>query len=172
MTMRNIFFLSCVLNISIIKHPRWILKYLSTKNMDLYANIPTILQDVFKYVANGQRKKIGVSFVTITKQLLIHYSSTQIGLISRPLNKPNIITLKNEKWFITCTLVVNKPFKKWGMQTWSKVINVMWFQLKKTFLFIKLFDILRWKVVNVFMDFIVSMNFFCSFLCKTYGATS
>ncbi len=57
---------------------------------------PHHLQDVFKYVANGQKKKIGVSFVTITKQLLMLYSWTQIGF-SPPLNKPNIITLKNEK---------------------------------------------------------------------------
>jgi hypothetical protein len=104
--------------------------------------------------------------------LLILYSWTQIGLISSPLSKPNIITLQNEIWFITCTLVVNKPFKKWGVWTWSKVLKVMWFKLKNIFLFIKLFDILRWKVVCVFMDFIVSMNFFCSFLCKTYGETS
>jgi hypothetical protein len=40
------------------------------------------------------------------------------------------------------------------VRTWSKVIKVMWFQFKKAFLFIKLFDILRWKVVGVFMDFI------------------
>jgi hypothetical protein len=58
---------------------------------------PHHLQDVLKYVANGQRKKIRVSFLTITKQLLILYSWTQIGLISPPLSKPNIITLKTEK---------------------------------------------------------------------------